>query len=298
MSISCLKAGPKARPTVSSDDANWNNRDTGTAWTTAGGYFDPTAIDSLGVTATGQQSWSITTLVQDWIDGTDANYGVMIASPDGGGNRTVTFDSREGTIAPELIIHYSIANTPPTDISPNSVNVDEHVDTSSGYSVATLSTTDPDVGDTFTYSIVGGDVANFSIGGAGSDELILTDGILDFETKSSYSVKVRTTDAAGACYEETLTVNVNDLNDAPVLDNTGTMQLANVLQGSTDPAGDLVATIIASAGGDRITDADSGAVEGIAVTAVDDANGTWEYSTNGGSSWTAFGGVSDATRSC
>ena len=118
--------------------------------------------------------------------------------------------------------------------------------------------------------------------------------MLDFETKSTYSVTVRTTDAAGAWYEETLTVNVNDLNDAPVLDNTGTMQLANVLQGSTDPAGDLVATIIASAGGDRITDADSGAVEGIAVTAVDDANGTWEYSTNGGSSWTAFGGVNDA----
>ncbi len=78
-------------------------------------------------------------------------------------------------------------------------------------------------------------------------------------------------------YEETLSVNVNDLNDAPVLDNTGTMQLANVLQGSTDPAGDLVAAIIASGGGDRITDVDSGAVEGIAVTGVDDTNGTWQY---------------------
>ncbi len=158
----------------------------------------PTAIDSISTDATGQHSWIITTLVQDWVDGTDANYGVVIASPDGGGNRTVTYDSREGTIAPELIIHYSIANLAPTDLSPNSASVNEHVDTTGGYSVATLSTTDPDVGDTFTYSIVGGDVANFSIGGAGSDELILTDGILDFETKSTYVVKVRTTDAAGA----------------------------------------------------------------------------------------------------
>ncbi len=33
------------------DDANWINRDTGTAWTTAGGYFDPTAIDSIAVDA-------------------------------------------------------------------------------------------------------------------------------------------------------------------------------------------------------------------------------------------------------
>ena len=255
----------------SSDDANWTNRDTGTAWTTAGGYFDPTAIDSLGVTATGQLSWSITTLVQDWVDGTYANYGVMIGSPDGGGDRTVTFDSREGTIAPQLIIHYSIVNEAPTDISPDSASVNEHINSSGGYSVATLSTTDPDVGDTFTYSIVGGDVANFSIGGAGSDELILTDGILDFESKSTYVVKVRTTDAAGAFYEETLTVNVNDLNDSPLLDASGSMQLANVLQNSIDPNGDLVAAIIASAGGDRITDVDSVAVEGIAVTAVDDS---------------------------
>ena len=140
-----------------SDDANWTNRDTGTAWTTAGGYFNGTAIDSISTDATGQHSWTITTLVQDWIDGTDANYGVVIASPDGGGNRTVTYDSREGAIAPELIIHYSIPNEPPTDITPNNASVNEHVDTSSGYSVATLSTTDPDVGDTFTYSIVGGD---------------------------------------------------------------------------------------------------------------------------------------------
>ena len=123
----------------------------------------------------------------------------------------------KGQSRPELIIHYSSTQPPPTDLTPNSASVDEHVNTTGGYSVATLSTTDPDVGDTFTYSIVGGDVANFSIGGAGSDELILTDGILDFETKSTYVVKIRTTDAAGAFYEETLSVNVNDLNDAPVL---------------------------------------------------------------------------------
>ncbi len=103
----------------------------------------------------------ITTLVQDWVDGTDANYGVVIASPDGGGDRTVSYDSREGTIAPQLIIHYSITNAAPTDITPNSASVNEHVNTTGGYSVATLSTTDPDVGDTFTYSIIGGDVAKF-----------------------------------------------------------------------------------------------------------------------------------------
>ncbi len=280
----------------SSDDANWTNRDTGTAWTTAGGYFDATAIDSLTASATGQHSWDITTLVQDWVDGTDANYGVMIASPDGGGNRTFSFDSREGTTAPQLIIHYSVPNLAPTDITPNTASVNEHVNTVGGYSVATLTTTDPDIGDTFTYTIIGGaDAAKFSIGGAGSDELLLIDGVLDFEVKSTYSVTVRTTDAAGAWYEETLAVSVNDLNDAPVLDNAGNMQLGSVLQNTVEPSGDLVSAIIASAGGNRITDADSGAVEGMAVTAVDNAQGDWQYSTNGGSSWTSFGSVSNAS---
>ena len=57
---------------------------------------------------------------------------------------------------------------------------------------------DPDSGETFSYSIQGGvDAANFSIGGALNDELILTDGVLDFETKSSYTVTVRVTDSGG-----------------------------------------------------------------------------------------------------
>ncbi len=41
--------------------------------------------------------------------------------------------------------------------------------------------------------------------------------------------------------------------------------------------------MLLSAGGDRITDVDSGAIEGIAITATTNGNGTWEYSTNSGS---------------
>ncbi|WP_145391305.1 cadherin-like domain-containing protein [Stieleria neptunia] len=125
-------------------------------------------------------------------------------------------------------------NQSPTDIAPNSPSVNEFTDTSGGVSVATLTASDVDAGETFTYSIVGGaDAANFSIGGVSSDELVLDDGILDYESKSSYSVTVRVTDSALNYYDETLTVNVNDLNDAPtVATNTGT----TVLEGSTGTA--------------------------------------------------------------
>ncbi len=56
----------------------------------------------------------------------------------------------------------------------------------------------------------------------------------------------------------------------------------------TNP-GTLVRDILASAGGDRITDVDWGSLEGIAVTAVDNTHGTWQYTVNNGRTWLAFG---------
>lgn len=86
-----------------------------------------------------------------------------------------------------------------------------------------------------------------------------------------------------------LTIAVTPVNDAPVLDNTGSMSLAAIQRNAFDNPGTSVAAIIDSAGGDRITDVDAGALRGIAVTAVDNANGAWEFSTNDGDSWTGFG---------
>ena len=55
------------------------------------------------------------------------------------------------------------------------------------------------------------------------------------------------------------------------------MTVTAINEDETNPAGITIANLIASAGGDRITDADAGAVEGIAVTTVDNTNGTWQY---------------------
>ncbi len=80
-------------------------------------------------------------------------------------------------------------------------------------------------------------------------------------------------------------------NNAPVLDFTGAMSLnaidEDVLAASN--TGTLISDIIASAGGDRITDADAGAVEGIAISDVDPANGAWEYTINNGTNWISIG---------
>jgi hypothetical protein len=87
-------------------------------------------------------------------------------------------------------------------------------------------------------------------------------------------------------------LNVVGVNDAPVLDNTGTMVLNSIPENPTINSGTLVSAILASAGGTRISDPDSGALQGIAVIGADTTNGAWQFSINSGASWTAFGSLS------
>ncbi|KAM3092415.1 DUF4347 domain-containing protein [Phormidesmis sp. 146-35] len=82
-------------------------------------------------------------------------------------------------------------------------------------------------------------------------------------------------------------------NVAPVLDTTGNPTLPTIRQGVSNPIGTRVADLIASLGGTGITDADFGALKGIAITGADNTNGTWQFSTNGGTNWTNLGTVSD-----
>ena len=88
---------------------------------------------------------------------------------------------------------------------------------------------------------------------------------------------------------------VSSVNDAPVLDNSGNITFTSITEDQTANSGQTVASIISSAGGDRITDVDSGAIEGIAITATTNGNGSWEYSTSGGSTWNSVGTVSSSS---
>ncbi len=99
--------------------ANWNLRQTGTNWTTAGGTFDATAVATLNTGSAGQHTWNVTSLVQSWFNGTKINNGLMVASPPRAGNLTVTYDSREGTAAPVLEIDYTPPAMPQLDLDAN-----------------------------------------------------------------------------------------------------------------------------------------------------------------------------------
>lgn len=86
----------------------------------------------------------------------------------------------------------------------------------------------------------------------------------------------------------TMTIHVTAVNDVPVLSTTFTPMLAAIAEDDTSSTGSMVADIIADT---SITDAD-GAVESMAIVGVDEANGTWEYSVDGGTNYYAVSSVS------
>ena len=92
------------------------------------------------------------------------------------------------------------------------------------------------------------------------------------------------------------TVRVNAANTAPVLTTTGPLSLGNVAEDTLQPVGVSLAALLAAAG-NPISDADSGALEGMAVIAADNSHGSWQFSLAnppaGTADWQPVGVASD-----
>jgi ELWxxDGT repeat protein len=108
-----------------------------------------------------------------------------------------------------------------------------------GTVVGTVSGTDPDAGDTLTFSVESTsafpDGSFFSI--LGGNKLV-TNQKLDFETKPVYNVLLRVTDQAGAFFQRPFAVNVTNLDDVAT-----TITLSNVSVDENRPAGTTVGTL-------------------------------------------------------
>jgi hypothetical protein len=142
-------------------------------------------------------------------------------------------------------INVTNVNEPPTDITLSANSVLENL--ASGTTVGSLSSTDPDLGTTFTYSLVSGagstDNGSFNLSG----NLLQTAAIFDFETKDSYTVRIRTSDGS-LHYEEVFAISVTNVNEAPVaasVNYTVDGRIGVLHTGSfsyTDPEGDAQGT--------------------------------------------------------
>lgn len=78
-------------------------------------------------------------------------------------------------------------------------------------------------------------------------------------------------------------------NAAPTLTTTAAAILPAIPAGATASQGTTVAALLSAAGTPRMADRDPGALRGVAVIAADNAAGAWQFSRDGGRTWTAFG---------
>jgi uncharacterized delta-60 repeat protein len=123
-------------------------------------------------------------------------------------------------------------NDAPTDIALAGSSVQEF--RANGTQVGTLTATDPDAGDTLTYTLLNSAGGRFAI--VNTNRLVVADGLLlDYEQATSHQVQIRVDDGHGGSRIETFTIAVADVNPEIV---TGS--------GSAD-------TLVGGSGNDRLS---------------------------------------------
>src|SRR5262249_45825971 len=80
-------------------------------------------------------------------------------------------------------------------------------------------------------------------------------------------------------------MTITSVNDAPVL--SGANNFTTITEDQTSNGGDLVSTLMSG----KVTDADTGALQGIALTSLVSSTGTWQYSIDNGTTWNGVGTV-------
>ncbi|HEY9706140.1 MAG TPA: cadherin domain-containing protein, partial [Allocoleopsis sp.] len=142
---------------------------------------------------------------------TKNSYSIRVQTKDQGG---LTFEK-------QLTIGVTNVNESPTNLILSNTNIAENQVI--GTVIGNLSTTDPDLNNTFTYSLVTGtgatDNALFSI----SNNQLKANSSFNFETKNSYSIRVQTKDQGGLTFEKQLTIGITNVNESPtnlILSNT------------------------------------------------------------------------------
>jgi hypothetical protein len=120
-----------------------------------------------------------------------------------------TTDSGNLTHDGFVYVTVTSVNEPPTGIDLSSASISENVAT--GTTIGTFSTADPDAGDTFTYAFVDHssypDNGSFIIVG----NVLKTKFVFDYETKNTYYIKVRSTDALGLYFDRVIAINIDDV---------------------------------------------------------------------------------------
>ena len=128
-------------------------------------------------------------------------------------------DSADNTYSEQFTIAVIDENEAPAILSLSDATVDEN--SVGGTVVGTVDATDPDSGDVLSYALADDAGGRFAID-ASSGVITVADGAaLDYEAATSHTVQVRATDSGGLADGQALTIQINDLAEAPADDGTG-----------------------------------------------------------------------------
>jgi hypothetical protein len=230
------------------------------------------STSELAVSITGSSAFTVTAnsctgkaLGKNKTCSVTVQYAPTSAGSTDNGSVTVTGKKPLTSVSATLTGKSRAANSPPIALALSNSSVEENQP--AGTTVGTLTTDDPDAGDTHTYSLVVGtgdeDNAKFQILGS----TLQTSQPLDFEADSSLSVRIRTSDGSNT-YEQALTVTVVNANDPP-----SDIALSNSSVAENQPPGTTVGTL-------STTDQDAGATHtySLVVGTGDEDNAKFQIS--------------------
>lgn len=122
-------------------------------------------------------------------------------------------------------------NEAPTNILLSSASVNENLPI--GTVVGALSTTDADVGESFTYELVGGpggdDNGSFELNGS----TLVTSAVFHQTDKTSRQVRIRSTDSNGAFVEKSFTITITGDFNGPTNITLSRSAVSEMLRGAT-----------------------------------------------------------------
>ncbi|HTG35326.1 MAG TPA: cadherin domain-containing protein [Thermoanaerobaculia bacterium] len=219
--------------------ATFTDPDTGQAHT-----FAITAGNTAGAFAINPTTGQITVANSSALDfETTPSFSLTVQVTDDGS------PALSGTAA--VTIHIADTSEPPV-VNPATFTVAEN--SPNGTAVGTVTFTDGDAGQTHTFSILGGNTGGtFAINPSTGTITVANSAALDFETTPAFSLTVQVTDSGSQSGTATITINVGNLNEAPVV-HPGTFTL-----NENSPNGTAVGTV-------TFTDPDAGQAHTFAIT--------------------------------
>jgi hypothetical protein len=174
---------------------------------------------------------------------------------------------------PDIGLHEYTSTQGGTNLPPSINNQIFQINENSanGTTVGNVVASDPNSGQVLTFSITGGNTNNaFSVNAASGAIIVANSQALNYEVTSSFPLTVRVTDnGSGFLWSQaTVTVNLNNVNENPVISNQGFSVVQNASNGT------IVGTVSAS-------DPDQGQSLSFSITAGNTNNVFYINSTSG-----------------